>query len=45
MEYRDAFGENLYIAASRTYNGDDAKLLFRLSQLSALALRPHGGYQ
>ena len=27
-------GENLYLAASRTYCGDDAKLLFRIHQLS-----------
>ena len=34
-EYKEAFGNNLYIAASRRYNGDDSKQLFRLSQLSA----------
>ncbi|GAB2808931.1 error-prone DNA polymerase [Ferruginibacter profundus] len=33
-EYRNAFGNDLYIAASRKYNGDDNKYLFRLSQLS-----------
>jgi len=33
-EYRDAFGEHLYLAASRLYNGDDAKKLHRLSQLA-----------
>ncbi|MES1217828.1 MAG: error-prone DNA polymerase, partial [Bacteroidota bacterium] len=33
-EYRDAFGIQLYIAASRRYQGDDAKYLHRLSQLS-----------
>lgn len=33
-EYRDVFGNNLYIAASRRYNGDDNKQLFRLAQLS-----------
>ncbi len=33
-EYHNAFGNNLYIAASRKYNGDDNKYLFRLSQLS-----------
>lgn len=32
-EYRQALGNDLYIAASRTYNGDDAKRLHRLSQL------------
>jgi error-prone DNA polymerase len=34
-EYRDALGENLYLAASRSYNGDDAKQLHRLSQLAS----------
>jgi error-prone DNA polymerase len=33
-EYREAFGEHLYIAASRTYGGDDAKQLYRISQLA-----------
>jgi len=33
-EYHNALGNNLYIAASRKYNGDDNKYLFRLSQLS-----------
>src|SRR5688572_13737530 len=33
-EYRDALGENLYLAASRTYLGNDAKQLFRIHQLS-----------
>ena len=33
-EYRDVFGENLYLAASRIYCGDDTKLLFRIHQLS-----------
>jgi error-prone DNA polymerase len=33
-EYRDKFGNDLYIAASRHYFGDDAKQLNRLSQLS-----------
>jgi error-prone DNA polymerase len=32
-EYQLALGTELYLAASRTYNGDDAKRLFRLSQL------------
>jgi error-prone DNA polymerase len=32
-EYQTAFGSNLYISASRTYSGDDAKRLYRLSQL------------
>jgi error-prone DNA polymerase len=33
-EYREAFGNDLYLAASRSYMGDDSKKLFRLSQLS-----------
>lgn len=35
QEYRDAFGEDLYIAASRAYNGNDAKHLHRIWQLSS----------
>jgi error-prone DNA polymerase len=34
QEYHDAFGEHLYIAASRMYNGDDIKLLHRIAQLA-----------
>ncbi len=33
-EYNKAFEDNLYIAAMRSYQGDDNKKLFRLSQLS-----------
>lgn len=33
-EYRDAIGDNLYIAATRTYGGDDLKQLHRIYQLS-----------
>ena len=33
-EYRDAFGSSLYLAATRSYQGDDSKKLFRLSQIS-----------
>jgi error-prone DNA polymerase len=33
-EYHEALGEQLYIAASRSYCGDDAKLLHRIYQLS-----------
>jgi len=33
-EYREAFGENLSIAATRLYHGDDAKHLYRVAQLS-----------
>ncbi|MES2454726.1 MAG: error-prone DNA polymerase [Bacteroidota bacterium] len=32
--YREALGAELYLAASRSYQGDDHKKLFRLSQLS-----------
>src|SRR5215203_50998 len=34
-EYREAFGENLYLAATRRYHGDDNKYLYRLAQLSS----------
>ncbi|HZG25583.1 MAG TPA: error-prone DNA polymerase, partial [Chitinophagaceae bacterium] len=34
-EYREVFGTDLYLAATRSYNGDDAKKLHRLSELSA----------
>ncbi len=33
-EYKRNFGDNLYIAASRYYHGDDSKYLFRINQLS-----------
>jgi len=33
-EYRDAFGDQLCISASRTYSGDDSKQLYRIAQLS-----------
>ncbi len=32
-EYRAAFADSLYVAAARCYSGDDAKRLYRLSQL------------
>jgi error-prone DNA polymerase len=35
QEYKHVFGEHLYVAATRTYSGDDSKLLFRISQLAA----------
>ncbi len=35
QEYKNAFGNDLYIAASRRYNGDDGKYLYRLNALSA----------
>lgn len=31
-EYKDVFGNDLYIAATRRYNGDDAKQLYRISR-------------
>ncbi len=31
-EYRDVFGEHLYIAATRRYHGDDGKYLYRLAK-------------
>ncbi len=34
-EYREVFGSDLYIAASRRYDGDDNKYIYRLVQLSA----------
>ena len=33
-EYREAFGHHLYIAASRRYQGDDSKYLYRLKKLA-----------
>lgn len=33
-EYKEAFGKHLYIAATRSYQGDDQKKLFRISQLA-----------
>jgi error-prone DNA polymerase len=33
-EYHDNFGEHLSIAASRMYNGNDAKQLYRIAQLA-----------
>ena len=33
-EYKQALGDDLYIAASRRYQGDDSKYLYRLAQLS-----------
>ena len=33
-EYRDAFGKEVYLGATRSYQGDDQKKLYRLSQLS-----------
>lgn len=34
-EYRDVFGTDLYIAASRRYQGDDSKYLYRIAELSS----------
>jgi error-prone DNA polymerase len=33
--YREALGNNLYLAATRRYQGDDSKYLYQLAQLSA----------
>ena len=33
-QYREALGKQLYLAASRTYLGNDDKLIFRVSQLA-----------
>ncbi len=33
-QYQEVFGDNLYLAASRTYHGDHSKYLYRLAQLS-----------
>ena len=33
-EYREALGRQLYLASFKSYQGDDAKQLFRLSQIS-----------
>ena len=33
-EYRESLGESLYLAACKSYLGDDAKRLFRLSEIS-----------
>jgi error-prone DNA polymerase len=33
-EYREAFGDDLSIAATRRYQGDDSKYLYQLAQLS-----------
>ena len=34
-EYKEALGDDLYIAATSRYQGDDSKYLYRLAQLSA----------
>ena len=39
-EYREVFGNDLYIAASRTYNGDDSKYLHRIFQLATQLQMP-----
>jgi len=35
QEYKNKFGNHLYLGAIRTYQGDDGKRLYRLAQLSA----------
>ncbi len=34
QEYKKQFNNNIYLAASKSYKGDDGKYLFRLTQLS-----------
>jgi error-prone DNA polymerase len=34
QQYREAFGSDLYLSATRSYRGDDLKKLYRLDQLS-----------
>lgn len=34
QQYREVFGKDLYLGASRSYDGDDQKKLYRLSRLS-----------
>jgi error-prone DNA polymerase len=38
--YREVFGDNCYLAASRSYCGDDAKRLHRLSRLASRTKTP-----
>ncbi len=35
IEYKNSFGEQIYLAASRAYQGDDAKRLSRIHRLSS----------
>ena len=39
-EYRESFGNNIYIAITRRYHGDDNKFLYRLAQLSSKLKMP-----
>ena len=39
-EYREQFGSDLYLAASRRYLGDDTKYLFRIAAISELLQIP-----
>jgi error-prone DNA polymerase len=39
-EYRDAFGQHLYLAATRTYSGDDAKQLYCIAQMASRLSMP-----
>lgn len=39
-EYREVFGRNLYLAASRRYHGDDGKYLHRIARLSSRLMIP-----
>lgn len=40
LEYREAFGEDLSIATSRTYSGDDSKKVYRIAQLASRLSMP-----
>jgi len=39
-EYKEAFGSELYLGASRAYRGDDGKQLYRLAQLGKRLVLP-----
>lgn len=39
-EYREAFGMNLSIAATRIYSGDDAKIIHRIAEMSKQLFMP-----
>ncbi|MFM7854620.1 MAG: error-prone DNA polymerase, partial [Flammeovirgaceae bacterium] len=41
-QYCDAFGDQLYISATRTYSGDDTKKIYRIAQLAAQHNIPMG---
>jgi error-prone DNA polymerase len=39
-EYKDVFGKNFYLGATRYYKGDDNKILYKISQLSKRIAAP-----